>query len=413
MQNRILIVVAVVLFLLAVLMGSAIFAVLYLTVEEPHTVIVAATDISPNTRLSETHLTEEEIDEAPPADAITDSRELIGQVLVREVSRGDHFFADDLRSDYRVFKSIDSIPAGNRISGEMVEEEYVEEKPDRAVADLDWLIDKMVRESIPAGNVVTRDQVYEEEEQVVVAARPLSANRLLRTEDLRVESRPDVPDDTFDDVEDLTGRALRQAREAGEIIHGADLFEDDLQLSFFIPSYLRAVNVDVDRSRSIYYMIRPGDLIDLYIYHPREYSAEQLEELPGAGDRLHVLQKVAEAAEVLALSRGDRSIWERGELAALEEDDSPLTYDGMTLALTLKEAEKVRLVEGMKDRGMDVHFYAILRPSSLETKYGLRKITDPELFDPGMRREVEGLMESRPVEVIQGDREETHRVPKR
>ncbi len=417
MENRVMIAIAGILFLLAVFLGTAIFVALFLTARRDYPVPVADRAIPANTRITENHLATAYLDEPPPEDILTDEQQIIGMIAGWELEPESRFVEADLRDYFELFRTTRSIPAGNRIEREMLELTRVDHKPGNAVEELDWVLGKMVREGIPAQTVIRLDHVYVEEHQVVVADRIIRPNSLLRSDQLTVERRPGVPEDAISSREELVGRAIRIRRSPGEVIRETDLYDEDLQLSYFIPMYRRAVGIPINPERSVSHMIRPGDLVDLYVYQARQYSPAEMDIFSGTGDRVHVLQKVADGSEVLALNSGDRNFWNKSQIEAIEEsEERDFTYDGMTLALTLKEAEKVSLIKGMKYRGLDMRFYVILRPRILESQYGLRRLTDLELFDRRARYEVDELMKSRPdrpVEVIQGDRHETYRVPDR
>ncbi len=413
MQNRVMIIVAGILFLLAVFLGTAIFVALFLTARMDHSIPVAAQQIPANSRIREDQLEMVYQDQPPPENIITDINRIVGSVAAENIPRETEFTEDLLRDYFELFQTTRSVPAGNRLEQAMLEPVQTEDRPRNAIDDLSWLLDRMVREGIPAGTVVTQDHVYVEEHTVVVADRRIRPNSLIRIEDLVEETRPVVPDDAVTNRTALAGRAIRTGKVPGEVIRESDLYDEKLQLSYFIPMYRRAVGIEIDLDRSVSHMIRPGDLVDLYVYQAKQYSAQEMERFSGTGDRVHLLQKLADGAEILALNRGDRNIWSSDQVDQVEEQEGHLTYDGITLALTLKEAEKVSLVKGMKYRGLDMRFYVILRPRILESQYGLRSLTDFELFYRRSKSEVDDLIKSRPVEVIQGDQQEIYRVPDR
>jgi Flp pilus assembly protein CpaB len=408
--------VAVVLFVVAALLGTAIVGVILLTGGQTYEAPVASRNLEPNTRIQSDHLQTKTFDEAPGESVITDREQLIGRVTTREVSGESTFTASDVRDQFETVYTTQSIPAGTRIQRGMVQVQSAEEKPSDAVADPEIIVGKMVRESLPADHVVQRSDVYIEEQEYVVAQEPIEANSIVRQEQVRVVNRPTGPADGLSDPSRVTGKPIKRSLSPGDVVRESDVYSGDPQLSYFIPMYKRAVSIPVANQNQYSYMMKPGDLVDLYAYSPRS------QEIPMGGEEVeeetvHTLQKIADGATVLSLN--DRFTTE--QIRSFEtgggtgtQNQKNFEYQSMTLGVSLKEAERVSLVRGMSSSGVNIDFYAVLRPRILESDYGIsRDITDFELFNPSAESRNNRLNGEKTVEVIHGGSKEVYRVPSR
>lgn len=416
MQNRTMIIIAVTLFAIAALLVVAISVAFYVSSSKTYPAPVLTRTVPANRKITSKLLKTKQFDQPPADNIITESDKIVGKVAARELSAGAKLTPDDFREKFKIIKSTSSIPAGNRIDRSMVKKAFVAEKPDNAVEKTEWLVGRMVRSGIPANVSVRSTHVYEEEQKIVVATRQIKANTLVRSEQLKVVSRPVFPEDAVTDKEQLVGRAIKNRKSPGDVLRKSDLYEGKMQLSYFIPLYKRAKTLDVDVSRSVAYQLRPGDLVDLYVYQPRNYSSAKAQEAATVGSEIHVLQKVADATEILALNKQNQNVWSKDKLQKIKNNQKKkgggkMTYNGVTLAVTLKEAEKISLIQGMKSEGEKMHFYLILRPRIQKSKYGRRKVTGLEIFNREGGLEANEYLESRPVTVIQGEEEKVHKVP--
>ncbi len=412
MQNRTLIIIAVVLFMVAALLGLSIFAVLYLTTTEPHPVPVAANNLQANYRIQEYDVDTTDYGREPPEDVITDTGQIIGRVTTGSIESGDLFRTDDLRDQYEVVRLRHGVTAGNRIGGEMLEISYAEDIPPEAFSATEEVAGKLARRELEAGKIVTAEDIHEREEEFVVATEEIEPNTIIRREQLQLTTRPPEYPDGLTDLEEALGEVSRQRINPGDVLRESDLHVGELQLSHFIPLHRRAVPIPIQNYNAVGYMINPGDLVDIYVYSPDSYSPRQVSAEGGSGEiNVHKLQKVADAARVLTLNRADEVVHRREQL---EEDELTFNYDQITIGVTLSEAEKINLIRGMQQDAEQVRFFVILRPRNLESKYGLRRMTNFDLYDHERRqgRDVEKMIEGREVEVIHGDEIQKYRVPR-
>ncbi len=413
MQNRTMIIIAVTLFIVAAFLVLAMFAAFYLSSSKTYPAPVLTRNVSENQKITGNLLKMKQFSDPVEKKYITDSEKIVGRVADRDLNKNSKLTPADLRDKFKIVKSIHSVPAGNRLDKSMLKMAKVNKKPDKAVENMESLLGKMVRSGIPANVAVLSSHVYNEEKNVVVAARPIKTNTLVRTEQLKVVSRPVFPEDAISDPEKVVSQAIKRHKSPGDVLRKSDLYKGKKQLSYFIPLYKRAVKISVDVSKFIAYQLRPGDFIDLYVYQPKTPGFGGKQEITG-GESLHVLQKVADAAEVLALNQRNGNIWSKKTLEKKKsgkKGGGKVTYNGITLAVSLKEAEKISLIQGMKSEKRSMNFYLILRPRIQESNYGLRKMTNLELFNPRGHKEAEEFLESHSVKVIQGEDEETYRVP--
>lgn len=404
------IVIAVILVVVVVFLALSIVAVLYLTGGQTYPVPVAAMDIPANQRITENMVRTEEFEEEPPANALRESGEVVGQVAANPIRKDSPFTPPDLRENHRVLRTTDSVPPGNRLQENMIREGEAEEMPDGAITNVDQLLGKMVREGIPANTVITRSQVHLQEQDFVVATREIPSNSLIRDDQIRVEQRPTGPNDGISDMETVLGRATKTKLEPGDPVRQSDLFSEDIQLSYFIPIYRRAVTMPVSNYNNVSYMLRPGDQVDLYAYMPQGFQEGTVS---GQSDVLstNMLQKVADGAEVLTLN----DVFRKEQIQQIEsgENAQKFTYQKMTLGVSLWEAEKVNLIRGMQESGeQNVRFMVILRPRQLDSERARRRVTNYDLISPELGRNADQRVEGRNVEVIQGEEQQTYQVPR-
>nr|WP_321330584.1 Flp pilus assembly protein CpaB [Alcaligenes faecalis] len=103
----------------------------------------------------------------------------------------------------------------------------------------------------------------------VVAASSLAAGTVLQAEHLAARAFPAelVPSDSWDvaQFENLLGQVLSQPLRAGDLISKAHVQEVSSPFSEQLLSGRRALTVPVDAISSVSGLIRPGDLIDIYV----------------------------------------------------------------------------------------------------------------------------------------------------
>lgn len=415
MQNQTLIIVAVVLFVVAALLGSAIVAVMFLTGGQTYDIPVASQDIGENTRIKQSHLSTETLEEQPEEGVIRDAEQIVGKVTKNNISSGSSFQSGDLRNNFRVSFTTQSIPAGTRIQQTMLQVRESEDKPSDAVTDPSVVVGKMVRESVPANQILKRSDVYMQEQDFVVATEPIEANSMVRESQLKVESRPSGPSDGVSDITEVTGKPIKQSIEPGEAVRESDIYPGESQLSYFIPMYKRAVSIPVEDHNSYSNMIKPGDVVDLYAYAPREHDVPRKTngDVEIQTETVYTLQKIADAATVLSLN--DKFTKEQIEqFKAGGENGRNFDLKNMTFGVSLKESERLSLVRGMQNSGVEISYFAVLRPRILKSKYGVnRDITDYELFNPTSEGSTNRLRGEKTVEVIHGDQKEVYKVPSR
>ncbi|WP_341669520.1 Flp pilus assembly protein CpaB [Alcaligenes sp. SDU_A2] len=165
--------------------------------------------------------------------------------------------------------------------------------------------------------------------QRVVAAAMLAPGTVLQTEHLAARAYPAelVPSDSLDasHFRELAGMTLIQGLKAGDLITHAHVRGQTGPFSEQLISGRRAVTVPVDALSSVSGLIRPGDLIDLYVSfddQQRRVTAPLLQAVP-------------------VLATGQRSQEQDAALLAQDQDYSTLTLDvGPDEALKLLAARQ-------------------------------------------------------------------------
>lgn len=434
MDQRTMLIVTVVLGVVLAFLTIAILAGLYLTGGETYEVPVAASSLTPNTEIRETHLETKEVEEEPASGVITSSDQIVGKIAAKSISQGSRFQADDLRNVYLLIRSKQSIGAGNRIQPEMVEVVESQDAPQNALSTMDQVEGKMVRQSIPADSIIESSDIYQSEKDVVVASQEISANSIIREDKLRVVSKPDAPSDAMTQVDKVVGRSARRSIQTNEVVQSSDLFPRRQQLSYFIPLYRRAVTIPVSNYNNVSYMLRPGDKIDLYVYLNEGLSGR----MDAASGGINIsssatLQKVADAAEIVTLNDVfTQNKIEQIESGGKKKQGGKFTYQKMTLAVTLLESEKLNLIRGMRQSGEeDMRFFVILRPRQSDSQFGNRSVNTLDIFDRSLGRkhrevgerimgtiyeggeqQTKRKLDSQDVLVIQGSQKEHVQVPK-
>jgi Flp pilus assembly protein CpaB len=413
MEQRTMIIVTVVLAVVVAFLTLAIVAGIYLTGGETYEVPVAAGNLPENVQIKKSHLTTEERDEEPSDNVITDPSKLVGRVTQKSISSGEPFRQEAVQDVFTVVRARDSIPAGNRIQADMVEEVTTENRSSGAFGRVQELTGKMVRQGIPANAIINKQDVYQNEEEIVVATDSIEPNSILREDDVQVVSRPDVPPDAVSDPGNVVGRAVKSTLKSGQVVRETDLFAKREQLSYFVPLYRRGVTIPVSNYNNVSYQLRPGDRVDLYVYLPQGFRRGGTSQNP---DQLttDMLQKVADGAEIIALN----DVYTQEEIDNIEsgggdENQSQnFTYQEMTLGVTLWEAEKIHLVRGQQEAGnQNLRFFVLVRPRQLESEYGSRSVSNYDLFNKELGNRSARESSGPRVEVIQGNRKEAYRVP--
>lgn len=415
MEQRTMIIVTVVLAVVVAFLTLAIVAGLYLTGGETYEVPVVGTNLPENARIKKSHIRVEERNEAPDENIISDPSELVGRVTDQSKQSGETFRQGEVQDVYTVVRALESIPAGNRIREGMVEEVTTDDRPGGAVGSVEELTGKMVRQGIPGKSIITEEDVYQDEQEVVVTTDSFEPNSMIRDDDVQVVSRPDVPPDALGNPENVIGRAVKNTLRSGQVIRKTDLFAQRKQLSYFIPLYRRGVTIPVSNYNNVSYQLRPGDRVDLYVYLPQGFQRggtnQNIDQISS-----DMLQKVADGAEIIALN----DAFTQEEIEEIEsggegEDTQArsFTYQEMTLGLTLWEAEKVHLIRGQQEAGnQNLRFFVLLRPRQLESEYGSRSVTNYDLFNKELGNRADKEASGPQVEVIQGNQKESYRVPK-
>ncbi|MFB6346376.1 MAG: Flp pilus assembly protein CpaB [bacterium] len=412
MQQRTMIIVTVVLVVIVAFLTLAILAGMYLTGGQTYEVLVAKAKIPANRKIKSAAIAKKEVDEEPSTSVITDRSKIVGKVAAKTIKKGSTFKPGHLRDKFRAVRTVESIPPGNRIQPNLVTTTKVDELAPNAVTDISAVEGKMVRRGLAANTIVTEDDYYQKEQKIVITRDTIPPNTMIRKEQVKVVSRPQAPPDAVSDVKKVVGRPLRRKLNKGDVVRSSDLFPDRNQLSYLIPLYRRAVTIPVSNYNNVSYMLRPGDQVDLYVYIPEGFSRGSINNQQDQ-IKTDLLKKIADGAEVLALN----DVFTQEKINQIESGGKnkkakKFTYQRMILSLTLWESEKVNLIRAKQESGGGgLKFFVILRPRQLDAQYGDRTVSNYDLFGKNLGEEAARESNGPSVTVIQGDQEESYRVP--
>ena len=177
---------------------------------------------------------------------------------------------------------------------------------------------------VPAGTLVTRD---------VFVSRPIDA-------DLVYPDMVKVPD--FDDY---ANRKILHPILRGRPLRIADVESVDRSLAMAIPDGYRAITITSDLTNSFSNMLRPGDLVDLYLLATPTDTSTGATRTQSRGD---VASLFLQGVPILATGR---QVFDRNEQEIIRSapDDGPrvqaMDYDTLTLEATSEQAAKIALAQ--------------------------------------------------------------------
>ena len=177
---------------------------------------------------------------------------------------------------------------------------------------------------VPAGTFVTRD---------TFVSRPIDADL----------AYPDMV--KVDDFDQYTNRKTLFPVLRGRPLRIGDVDTTDRPLAMSVPHGFRAITVSTDVTNSIANMIRPGDLVDLYlIATPTAVSGPSPVKADAAGD---VASLLLQKMTVLATGRQVFDKTAREQPRVVPEEGTPIAqpieYDTLTLQATPEQASKLAL----------------------------------------------------------------------
>ena len=176
----------------------------------------------------------------------------------------------------------------------------------------------------PIGTFVTRD---------VFVSRPIDADLVY----------PDMV--KVDDFEQFTNRKTLFPVLRGRPLRVGDIDSADRPLAMSVPHGYRAITVSTDVTNSIANMIRPGDLVDLYlIATPTATPGPSTVRTEAAGE---VSSLLLQKMSVLATGRQVYDKTARDQPRVVPDEGTPIAppveYDTLTLQATPEEASRLAL----------------------------------------------------------------------
>lgn len=451
MDQRTLIIITVALVAVVAVLAVAIVAGLYLTGGQTYQVPITRTDLPSNIRLQKQHLEIKEFDDPPKESVIQSADDIIGKVSARNIKQGSKITPDDLTDQIKIVQTVESIPAGNRLTRGQLQVVGVDEAPKNVVTSPKEVEGKLVKNGLTSNSPVRSSDVYQSEQKIVLTRERIAANSIIRSSQLKTTSRPEAkaPSDAVTKVENVAGRALKKSKDPGDVIRESDLFPRKEQLSYFIPLYRRAVSIPITNYNNVSYLLRPGDQVDLYVYFSEGLKGGLQKEGGFQLSSYPSLQKIADAAEILALNdvftqkkvekmkSGGKKGDGNGNNDGNGGQGGTFTYQNMTLGVTLSEAEKIKLMQGMsqdnlQEQSESIRFFVIVRPRQSDSQYGNRSKNLMHVFDKSLGNQRRKLGErisemgyetgeqqttrnenSKSIKVIRGQNEEYVQVPRK
>lgn len=186
---------------------------------------------------------------------------------------------------------------------------------------------------IGKGNPILRTQIHQGGFAGFVARTSIPTNTIITEAMLEVRTFETRPADFIgaDQKNLILNTVSKNAIAQGRIITKADLFGTGAaQLSYLIPIYKRAVTIQIAGPLiANNFMIRQGDVVDVIAKFDKTFAG------------VDVTRTIVQSAEVLAL---DQKLDEVPRQPAPEGADAsrmPATYQFVTLSVTPREAEKL------------------------------------------------------------------------
>lgn len=186
---------------------------------------------------------------------------------------------------------------------------------------------------IAKGSPILRTQVHQGAYAGFVARTSIPANAIITEAMLEVRNFDVRPADfiSVDQKAQILNTVAKNAIAQGRIITKADVFGTGAaQLSFLIPIYKRAVTLQITGPLSANnFMIRQGDVVDVIAKFDKTYAG------------VDVTRTIVQSAEVLALDQQLVEVPRQPVLEGQDPKSAPATYQFVTLSVTPREADKL------------------------------------------------------------------------
>lgn len=215
------------------------------------------------------------------------------------------------------------IPRGTRITVDMVEVNQAETPAVGALTSPTQLTDHYANVAIHAGDAIVGGKLHIGPWKVLVAATAIAAGARADEPNIISREMPELPANAIEESErtKIIGRICRNPISAGSLINENDFYQQNsVQLSYLIPVYKRAITIQIQRQDlANSYLIKQGDAVDVIARFEQSFAG------------VDVTRTIVQNAEVLALDR---------QLEKSTSNDTG-GFSHVTLAVTPREAEKL------------------------------------------------------------------------
>ena len=289
---------------------------------------------------------------------------------------------------YPEMRAKQSIPRGTRITAEMVEIFQVDTPAQGVMTDPAKLSDHYANTTINSGSPIIESKLHRGKWRFLVARSTLAAGSRVEELHINVQELDEYPtavsgllEDSDEDRTKVNGRICREQIPAGAYLtENAFYARKAIQLSYLIPVYKRAITVQIkgtDLANN--YLVKPGDAVDVIARFEQNFAG------------VDVTRTIVQNAEVLALDRtidkamvGDSVVFQFVTLAVTPRESEKLAFAN-------KHATEIRLVlRSPLQRGQRETENAI-RGSLLGENFGPPR--NIEVFSGGQRQAPQTIQE--------------------
>lgn len=224
---------------------------------------------------------------------------------------------------YPEVRAKQEIPRGTRITVEMVDVVQTETPASGALTAPVQLTDHYANVAIHAGDPLVSSKLHVGPWKILVAATAIAAGARADEPNITTRDMTELPADAVEESEraKIIGRICRNPIGAGSLISENDFYQQNsVQLSYLIPVYKRAITIQITRQDlANSYLIKQGDAVDVIARFEQAFAG------------VDVTRTIVQNAEVLALDR---------QLVKSTANDTG-GFSHVTLAVTPREAEKL------------------------------------------------------------------------
>lgn len=433
MSNRTIIILAIVLGIIAILLGLAYF---FITVAPPkkktYKVLKAVVNLPAGAKITAEKVKIEEQDKPPPPGVFDNLKPVLGKYTNKSISGNSYIKVEDITEGKQIVIAAYDLAESKKIEVNDLSLMEVGIIPPGAIRDKQAIVGKYAAMPIKQGDIIKPEQLISQLTNVVYAAKKIPARTVIKSDMVYIKGEVSAPPGSYNDILKVVGKVSIREIKPNEVISSSDIFQGNIKLSFLIPSYKRAITIPISDYNSLSSLIRPGDIVDVYVFLPKtfqSYAKQELKEkttytydksgnITGGEKQFipqtvsdyigyDVLMPIATSAMVLSLDQNF------SDMPIQSKQGGQFNFQKVTLAVTHREAEKINYVLGVvapPSIDASVKFFIVLRPFGPSVKYPLALRTIFDVLNEPVK--LRGLV-YKPMEMIYGSDRTTIRVPAR